>query len=132
MSIKARLRKELPVKFGTDFVEQMDGRSAFGKEVRRRMNALMRDLGGEDSLSFQQQSLVTRAIWLDLVLSNEECRIARGEGVDIGPHTQLINTLVGLYKTLGLKRQARQAKLSDYLQRPRDEGGNPVRPRMFQ
>jgi hypothetical protein len=44
------------VKFGTDFVEQMDGRSAFGKEVRRRMNALMRDLGGEDSLSFQQQS----------------------------------------------------------------------------
>jgi hypothetical protein len=117
VSIKTRLRKELPVKFGKNFVEQMDGRSALGKEVRCRIEAIEADLGGPDTLSHAQRSLVEHAVWVDLALSNEECRIARGEGIDIGPHTQLVNTLVGLYKTLGLKRQARQIGLADYLKR---------------
>jgi hypothetical protein len=124
MGMKARLRKELPVKFGTDFVEQIDGRSLLGREVRSRIGAIEADLGGPDALSHAQRSLVEHAVWVDLVLSNEECRIARGEGVDVGPFTQLINTLAGLYKALGLKRQVREERLSDYLKRGESEGSS--------
>jgi hypothetical protein len=105
------------VKFGADFVAQMDGRSALGKEVRSRIEAIEADLGGPDTLSHAQRSLVAHTVWIDLVLENEECRIASGQGIDIGPHTQLVNTLVGLYKTLGLKRQTRQVGLADYIQK---------------
>jgi hypothetical protein len=117
MGMKARLRKELPVKFGTDFVEQMDGRSLLGREVRSRMDALVSDPGGEGSLSFQENSLVTRAIWLDLLLSNEEARIAKGEGVDIEAHVKLCGSLLSIFRALGLKRVARNATLREVLKK---------------
>jgi hypothetical protein len=52
-----------------------------------------------------------------LLLSNEETRIARGEGIDIPAHTQLVSSLLSVFKTLGIRRVARQAKLADYLRK---------------
>jgi hypothetical protein len=69
----------LPVRFSVDLVEQVDGRSMLGRAVRDRLERLYRDLGGRDDgsdLSFQQQSLATHAVWIDLTLSAEECKIS--------------------------------------------------------
>jgi hypothetical protein len=114
---RTTLSRVLPVRFQGDFLERVDGRSLLGREVRMRIEGIEADLGGPDALSHAQRSLVRRAVWLELCAEQDETRIAEGGGIDIGPHTQLVNTLVGLYKTLGLKRQAREARLSDYLKR---------------
>jgi hypothetical protein len=113
--MKSKLRRALPVRYDPSYVEVLDGRSRVGREVRDNFNQLIQDLGG--SLSHQQTSLAKRAVWLEFVISREELRIARGEGVDIQPHVALVGSLLGLYRTLGIKRVAREARLSDYLKR---------------
>ena len=76
-----------------------------GSRARGRLPALVADLGGEGALSHQQRSLRKRAIWIELMVEDEEARIAAGGGVDIAPHTQLVGGLLAIYKALGLKRQ---------------------------
>jgi hypothetical protein len=123
--MRNRRRHTLPAKYGEDFVTRLDARYRLGREVHRRLQALMSDLGGEAALSHAQRSLCERATWLELAIQHEEMRLGSGSGIDIGPHTQLVNTLVGLYKTIGIKRAAREARLSDYLEAhrtPRKEG----------
>jgi hypothetical protein len=116
--MRSSLSRVLPVRFSVDLVEQVDGRSMLGRAVRDRLERLFRDLGGGDAgggLSFQQQSLATHAVWLDLVLSAEECKISQGQGIDTHAHVALVNTLLAVYRALGLQRQARQVGLADYL-----------------
>jgi hypothetical protein len=84
----------------------MDGRTRLGREVRDRLQALVIDLGGDDTLSHAQRSLCRRAVWLELCIEHEETRIAEGGGIDIQPHRQLVGGLLAIYKALGLKRQA--------------------------
>jgi hypothetical protein len=115
--LRPKLPRLMPVRYREDFAAVMDGRSRLAREVRDRLSALVADLGGEDALSHAQRSLCQRAVWLELCIEHEETRIAEGGGVDIGPHTQLVGGLVGVYRLLGLKRQAREARLSDYLRR---------------
>jgi len=94
----------------------LDGRCRLAREVRTRVQALFADLGGEGAaLSHAQRSLIRRAVWLEMVLEGDELRIGEGEGVDIAPHVALVGSLVSIYKTLGLKRVAREARLKDYL-----------------
>jgi hypothetical protein len=111
--MRSRLKRTLPVKYGQDFVSTLDGRYRLGREVRSRLDAIEADLGG--MLSHAQRSLVRRVVWVELCIEHEEARIGEGGGIDIGPHTQLVNTLLALYKTLGLQRRAKQIPLADYL-----------------
>jgi hypothetical protein len=113
-----RLKTTLPVRYGKDFVTLLDGRCRLSREVRERLQALTDDLGGE--LSHQQRSMCKRAIWLELMVEHEEARIGEGGGVDGALHTQLITSLVGIYRLLGVRRVARQTRLSDYLRRGED------------
>jgi hypothetical protein len=114
---RLKLPRQMPIRYRQDFAAVMDGRSRLAREVRDRLTAMLTDLGGEGILSHAQISLCKRAVWLELCCEHEETRVADGCGIDIGPHTQLVNTLVGLYKTLGLKRQAREASLTEYLKK---------------
>jgi hypothetical protein len=109
--------RTLPAQYGPNFVAMLDGRCRLAREVRDRLQGLVADLGGESGLSHAQRSLCKRAIWLEIVIEGEESRIGSGGGVDIAPHTQLVGSLLAIFKALGLKRQAREAKLSDYLKR---------------
>lgn len=112
--MRSGLKTTLPVRYGQDFVTQLDGRCRLSKTVSVRLEALEGDLGGV--LSHAQRSLCRRAVWLELCAEHEEARIAEGGGVDIGPHTQLVNTLLSIYKSLGLKRQPKPSPtLRDYL-----------------
>jgi len=90
-----------------DYAEKMDGRSKLAKAIRERLAGLINDLGGREALSHQQFSLCRRAVWLETLLEHEESRIAQGNGIEIGDHTKLVNSLLAVYRALGLKRQAR-------------------------
>lgn len=104
-----------PAAYTPDHADRLDGRTKLGRQIRDHFNALATDLGGVDHLSHQQRSLCRRAIWLELLLEHEESRIAEGRGVDITPHTALVGSLLAIYRALGLKRQAREIRLNDYL-----------------
>lgn len=115
--MKSGFLRVLPVRYEESFVSLLDGRSRLAREVRDRLQRLVADLGGESGLSHAQRSLCKRAIWLEIVIENEESRIGSGGGVDIAPHTQLVGSLLAIFKALGIKRVAREAKLADYLKR---------------
>jgi len=85
--------------------------------VRSRLQALTSELGGESALSHAQISLCRRVIWIELMIEHEEARMGEGQGIDIAPHVALVGSLLGLYRTLGIKRVAREPRLSDYLKR---------------
>jgi hypothetical protein len=44
---------------------------------------------------------------LELVVEHAEQRLATGQEVDVGRHTQAVNALVGLYRVIGLERRQR-------------------------
>ena len=120
--MRSQLRRTLPVRYGQDFAAVMDGRTRLGREVRDRLKALVIDLGGDDTLSHAQRSLCRRAVWLELCIEHEETRIAEGGGIDIAPYVALVGSLVNLYRVLGVRRVAREARLHDVLRKA--GGGN--------
>jgi hypothetical protein len=115
--MKSGLSRVLPVRYEESLVSVLDGRSRLGREVRDRLQALSSDLGGHDSLSHAQYSLARRAVWMEMMLEAEELRIAEGQGIDIAPHVALVNSLLHVYRALGLKKQAREVRLADYLKK---------------
>lgn len=109
---------EIPKQYAPDWLEKLDGRTAIARAVTDRLHALENDLGGRDALSYQQRSIAKRAIWIEALIEQQEAALARGDNVDVGRLTQANNSLLGLYKTLGLERKAKDTPtLSDYLNR---------------
>ena len=49
----------------------------------------------------------------------------RWPGVDIAPHVALVNSLLQVYRALGLKRRAKEVKLADYLRKGEPIGALP-------
>ena len=110
---------DLPVRFSEAFLESMDGRTAIAKELKARLEELMADLGGAESLSYQQRSLAKRAVFLEATIESREAAIAKGETVDLGPLVQATNALIGAFRILGLQRKAKELSLDEVL---RQEG----------
>jgi len=106
----------LPDEFTPRFLDALDGRTVVAKTLRARLSEIMADLGGEDQLSYAQRSLVRRAVWLESWIETQEAAAAEGEQVDIGRQVQALNSLVGLWRTLGLERRQKNAPtLQEYL-----------------
>ena len=109
-------QSEIPNKYSADWLEKLDGRTTLARAVNERYESLATDLGGIDALSYQKRSLCKRAIWMEAIIEQQEAALARGQEVDQGKLTQAVNTLSGLWKTLGLERHAKDVpSLSDYL-----------------
>jgi len=106
-STDTRKCSELPDRYSEDWLAKLDGRTAIARVIRDRLEELQNDLGGRDQLSYQQRSLAKRAIWLEAIIEQQEIALSRGEEVDQGKLTQAVNSLIGLLKTLGLQRRAR-------------------------
>lgn len=106
-------QSDVPASYSPDWIEALDGRTTLARAVQNRLANLETDLGGRAALSYQQRSLCKRAIWMEAVIEQLEAGLARGEEVDLGRMTQATNTLIGLMKTLGLKRQAREVTMAD-------------------
>lgn len=97
----------LPDDYSADWIQRLDGRTRLAQAVRQRYTELTTDLGGHGALSYQRKSLAKRALWQEAVIEQMESALARGEDVDLGRMTQSVNSLQGLYKTLGLDRVQR-------------------------
>jgi len=97
----------IPDTFTAGYLGQLDGRKAIAVEMRARWDALTADLGGVERLSYSQRSLVERALWLEHWVAMQERILANGGDADTGRMTQATNSLLGLYRTLGLERRSR-------------------------
>lgn len=107
MTKKIKTQK-LPRRYQPGFLRRMDRRTSFSKRLRAVFNRVVEDLGGEDQLSTIQLTLVERFAWLKAHLQLLEDEMAKSSD-DLDPKTvaqwvQSNNCLMGLAKTLGLKR----------------------------
>jgi len=105
----------IPKEYSPDWLERLDGRTRLAQVINSRYHQLTTDLGGVDALSYQQRSLCKRAIYLEAMLEQWETALGKGEDVDSGKITNCLNSLLGVYRTLGLNRQTREVSLSDVL-----------------
>lgn len=106
----------VPEHFRSGFISDLDGRTAIAQDLRQRYEAITLDLGGADSLSYMQRSLVERYLWLEHWLRTEEQRLAAGAEFDVGKWVQAANSAQGILSKLGLQRQARDVPdLAQYL-----------------
>lgn len=110
--------RDIPERFTAGYLERLDGRTVVAQEMRARWQSMTDDLGGVDRLSYSQRSLVERALWIEHWIAAQERELAEGriEAFDAGRWTQATNSLLGLYRTLGIQRRAKDiTSLSDYI-----------------
>lgn len=90
------------------FVEKIDHRSAWARRFRDLIQLHLLDLGGAESCSEAQVSLVRRAATLEIELERMEYEFARPDRVAgakaLDRYSMLSNTLRRLLTTLGLER----------------------------
>jgi hypothetical protein len=106
----AKVLATIPDKYEPGFVERLDRRTNIAKAILGRIEGIESDLGGANDLSHARRSLVRRVVWLEAIIEHSEQRLAAGVGIDLGGHTQAINSLLGLYRLLGLDRRARPVR----------------------
>lgn len=97
-----------PTKFAPNWLDTLDGRTGIAQEMRQRYKAMTTDLGGHDRLSYAQRSLVSRALWLEYWLQEQERTLATGGEFDVGKWVQAANSLQGILTKLGLERQSKE------------------------
>lgn len=93
-------------------LSDLDKRTTAARRVREVMGALESDLGGEDHLSTAQRILVQRIAVQAAIIENMEAAWARGEAIDTGSLTTMVNALRRNLETIGLKRVARDASFT--------------------
>ena len=108
--VSTKLLATLPDNYSSDWLQRLDKRTKVARAVLARIAELESDAGGAESLSAARRSLIRHAAWLDAIVDSHELRLAAGEQLDVGAYTQAINTLLGLFRLLGLERKARPAK----------------------
>src|ERR1700689_4733151 len=98
------------------FVEG-DGNSAWSRRYRDLVAAHSSDLGGADTLSAAQSSLVRRASAIEVELEQMEGALSKGEAVDLDTFTRATSHLRRLHESLGIERKARDVtpSLASYL-----------------
>ena len=106
----------IPERFTAGYLDQLDGRTAVAADMRLRWANICNDLGGEATLSYMQRSLVERALWLEHWIAQQERMLAAGGDADVGRMTQAGNSLLGLYRTLGIERRQKDVtSLASYI-----------------
>jgi len=104
-----------PEQYSSDWLDKLDGRTGIAQAMRERYQNLSDDLGGLSSLSYQQRSLITRSLWLEYWLAQQEKLLATGGDFDAGKWTQGVNALSGLYAKLGLHKQVKEVNIGSFL-----------------
>jgi len=102
-----KLLATLPDNYSADWVDRLDKRTMVARAVLARIAELESDAGGAESLSAARRSLIRHAAWLDGIVESYELRLATGQQIDVGAYTQSLNSLLGLYRLIGLERKSR-------------------------
>lgn len=106
----------LPDGYSSKWVDRLDKRTKVARAVLDRIECLESDAGGADSITHAKRSLIRRAAFIEAMCEGQELKLTAGQEVDAGSLTQLTNSLLGIYRVLGLERRARRSEsLADYL-----------------
>ncbi len=108
--VSTKLLTTLPESWSTNWLNRLDKRTKVARAVLNRIIELENDAGGADTLTAARRSLIRHAAWLDAVVESHELRLAAGEQIDVGAFTQALNSLIGLYRLLGIERRQRPVK----------------------
>jgi predicted RNA-binding protein Jag len=110
----------LPKRFERGCLKKLDQRTELAKRLNAVFQTIIDDLGGLDTLSHTRVALVERFVWLEHTLQLIEQRIAtqpkRSEEL-LSKWIQGLNSLQGLAKTIGLKRERKTIDLERYKER---------------
>jgi hypothetical protein len=121
---KRKLTSQSPIASGADAgkakliaLSDIDFRTIAGKRVRALIAEMENDLGGSDTLSAAQRSLIARAAASTALCEHMESLWLLGHGIDVPALTTLTNSLTRLLSTLGIRRTAKDVtpSLSDYV-----------------
>lgn len=98
---------------------QLDGRTSAARVFDRMIADIESDLGGEDTLSRIEKSLVEAYSGSYVLLSNLNTRVALGEVIDISQHSQCVLSMVRVGSRLGIQRRAKDISptLSDFIRK---------------
>jgi hypothetical protein len=108
--VSTKLLTQLPAEYSADWLERIDKRTKIWRALLPRIQRLEDDAGGADNLPHAKRSLCRRAAFLELLGETLELRFTAGEPIDVGAYTQTVNTLLGLYRLLGLERRQRPVR----------------------
>ncbi len=89
------------------FLDGINQQSRQARRFRDLVEGIEEDLGGADSLSMVERSMLRKAAALDVWTEERVTAIGRGEKVDISELTTAINSMKRLYEAIGLKRVPR-------------------------
>jgi hypothetical protein len=121
---KRKLTSQTPIPSSADAgkgkliaLSDIDFRTVAGKRVRALIAEMENDLGGSDTLSAAQRSLIARAAASTALCEHLESLWLLGHGIDVPALTTLTNSLTRLLSTLGIRRTAKDVtpSLSDYI-----------------
>jgi hypothetical protein len=105
-----KLLATLPDNYSSDWLQRIDKRTKIARAVLCRIAEFEADAGGAESLTAARRSLIRHTAWLDAIVDSHELRLAAGEALDVGAYTQALNSLLGLFRMLGLERRARPTR----------------------
>lgn len=114
-------KMNLPEKFKPNFLTAMDKRTEIYQAINKTLTECCNDMGGKESLSTVQVTLVERFCFLSFVVRNIEYAIlTRPKEIDmlLPKYLSVSNVIRQLATTLGLQRQAKQVlSLESYVKK---------------
>jgi hypothetical protein len=90
----------------TLFIEG-DARGPWARRWRDLFEAHAADLGGADSLSEAQRSLIRRCATIEVQLEQIEAQLAQGRSSDLSTYATAAGHLRRIFETLGIERKPR-------------------------
>jgi hypothetical protein len=108
--VSTKLLTALPAEYSADWLERIDKRTKLWRAILPRIQRLEDDAGGAENLTHAKRSLCRRAAFLELLCETQEMRFTAGEPADVGAYTQALNSLLGIYRVLGIERRPRPIK----------------------
>jgi hypothetical protein len=87
---------------GSDILPDVDGRSFIARRFRDISEAVAREQSGE--LSEVRLQLIRRFSAAAVLAEMMEARLARGEQIDVGEHSQLSSTMVRIAQRIGVNK----------------------------
>jgi len=111
---RKRMRLDLAKQWTPHFLADADSRLSVVRTIRRRIETLKSHCNAD---SYQKEVLCSRAVFVAVLIETLETKAMQGEPFEPGSYSQLVNTLTGLLKSLGLDRKLKRAgDLKSYLE----------------
>ena|SRR5258708_9895973 len=108
--VSTKLLATLPDGYSSNWMNRIDKRTKTAKAVLNRIAELEADAGGADAISHAKRSLIRRAAFIEAMCEGQELKLIRGQEIDVGALTQSTNTLLGIYRMLGLERRLKTVR----------------------